>query len=91
MKLPKTPSPKTFPFVLNVDYVGSEKVREACQEAVEFSRHLQCMIRLEINDVKLTVCGSIMTANDVYTQWEYQQKNLQAKNASRRAAGCELP
>jgi hypothetical protein len=80
MQTLKSSTTKTFPFVLTVDYVGSGNVKEACQKAVEFSQHLQCMISVTINDVKLTVLGAIMSAEDVYKQWEYQATQLQVKN-----------
>jgi hypothetical protein len=65
-----------YSFVLPVRTIAGKSIQETCREAVLLSRHLQCFIETEINDVKISVCGAIMSPEDVYAQFQHAQKSL---------------
>lgn len=86
---PPEASLKNYPFALRLEYLGTS-VPEACQEAVELSQHLRCLIKVHINDVDLIVCGHIMTTDDVCAQWEYENKRLEHRRQTQAESYTEL-
>jgi NDP-sugar pyrophosphorylase family protein len=62
----------SYPFVLTVENIAGGTVEEGCAAAIELSRHLKCMVKTEINDTVITVCGDVMTAEDAYELWKQQ-------------------
>jgi len=67
---------QTFPFVIEVKSIAGGTVKEACSSVLELSRHLRCIVETEINDIKITVSGQIMTSDDVYKQWKHRSENF---------------
>lgn len=84
---PKTDAPgclvdrpvRSFPFVIEARSIAGGTVKEACYAVVDLSRHLRCMVETEINDTKITVCGTVMTGEDAYEQWKHYSANAEGQ------------